>query len=528
MREEFDYIIVGAGSAGCVLAGRLSEDETARVLLLEAGGHDRRFAIRTPAAFSKLFKTSFDWAFETEPQQNLAGRRLYWPRGKVLGGSSSLNAMIYVRGHRADYDSWAAMGNIGWGYMDVLPYFKKSENQHRGASDFHGVGGPLDVSDLRTINPVSRAFLEAVAQAGERHNEDFNGAEQRGFGFYQVNQRAGRRWSAADAYLKPAMKRPNLTVLTASHVTRIETEGARATGIRYIRDGRSALAHASTEVVLAGGAVNSPQLLMLSGIGPAAALESLGIPVFADLPGVGRNLQDHLFLPVAYECKKAITLDKAESAGNVLRYLLFKNGPLASNIAEAGGFTSIRPGVSPPDLQFHFGPLYYLNHGFERPEGCGFTVGPTMIRPQSRGAILLRSPDAFAPPLIHPNYGQCVSDLRVLVEGIKRGREFANQRAFDEYRGREVRPGLEVRSDEAIAAYVRVTAESTYHPVGTCRMGTDEMAVVDPSLRVRGVERLRVADASVMPSIIGGNTNAPTVMIAEKAADLIRASRGAA
>lgn len=505
-----------------MVAARLSEDASARVLLLEAGGTDRRREIRVPAAFSKLFRGECDWAYATEPQPRLDNRRLYWPRGKVLGGSSSINAMIYIRGHRADFDAWAAAGNAGWSYRDVLPLFKQSEDNQRGASEYHGAGGPLRVEDQRSTNPVSRAFVEAGVELGLARNDDFNGAQQEGFGCYQVTQRRGARWSAADAYLKPAAARRNLEVRTGAHATRVLFEGTRAVGVAYVRDGKPEEARASREVILCGGAVNSPQLLMLSGIGLAEQLRAHGIRVVADLPGVGENLQDHLFLPVAYVCKQPITLDKAETLANALKYALFRRGPFTSCIAESGAFLRVLPGARLPDLQYHFGPAYYLHHGFDRPKGHGFSIGPTLLRPASRGRIALRSADPLAAPAIEPNYCSAGDDLRVLVEGIKLARCLAATRAMSAYRGDEVRPGAAAQSDDAIADYIRSAAETTYHPVGTCKMGTDAMAVVDASLRVRGVEALRVVDASVMPVLIGGNTNAATIMIAEKGSSLVQ------
>jgi len=516
-----DYVIVGGGSAGCVLARRLSDDPKTSVLLLEAGGPAAQREFVIPAAFSKLFRSVHDWAFYTDPQPHLGNRQLYWPRGKVLGGSSSINAMIYIRGHRQDFDYWRNLGNTGWGFNDVLPYFKKSENQTRIDSEYHGHSGPLCVSDLRTVNPLSRAFVEAAAELGFPLNADFNGAHQEGFGLYQVTQKRGKRCSAANAFLNPVRKRPNLTVHSGAHATRLLFEGRRATGIGYLRSGKPEVARARREILVCCGSVQSPQLLMLSGIGPADHLRSLGIPIVAELPGVGQNLQDHLFLAVAYQCKKPVTLDKVETLLNFLRYLAFKTGPLTSNVAESGGFLTVTPTAPAPDLQFHFGPVYYLNHGFTRPEGHGFSIGPTLLRPKSRGRITLRSADPLAPPAIQPDYLAEESDVRVLVEGIRLARRFAQTKAFAKYCGGEHCPGAGTQSDDALAAYVRKSAETVYHPVGTCKMGSDATAVVDDHLRVHGIQGLRVVDASIMPTLIGGNTNAATIMIAEKAADLI-------
>jgi choline dehydrogenase len=518
----YDYVMIGAGSAGCVLANRLTEDPQITVLLLEAGGPDRKQEIHIPAAFSKLFKSSCDWAYYTEEQPHLGHRQLYWPRGKVLGGSSSINAMVYIRGHRRDYDDWRDVGNEGWSFSDALPYFKKAQNQERGASDYHGVGGPLNVADLLEINPLSRAFVDAGVEIGLSYNKDFNGPEQEGVGFYQVTQRKGKRHSAADGYLKPALSRPNLTVRTHAHATRLLVEKTRVVGVAYVQNGEPDQVRVNREVILCGGTISSPQLLMLSGVGPADHLKTLGIPVIVDLPGVGQNLQDHLFVSVAYECTQPITLAKAERIGPLVKYLLFKRGLLTSNIAEAGGFVKTRPDRLTPDLQFHFGPVYFLNHGFTKPEGHGFTIGPTLIRPHSRGSISLRSNDPFEPPVIQPNYLASEADRQVLAEGVQLARRLAQAKAFNSFRGAEVCPGHQGQSDQAIGEFIRNTAETLYHPVGACKMGNDPMAVVDARLRVRGVEGLRVVDASVMPTIIGGNTNAPTIMIAEKAADLIK------
>jgi len=518
----YDYIIVGAGSAGCVLASRLTEDPNIKVLLLEAGEKDSHRDIHMPVAFSKLFKTARDWAYYTEPEAQLANRNLYWPRGKMLGGSSSMNAMIYIRGHRHDYDQWRDLGNPGWGYSDVLPYFKKSENQERGASDYHGIGGPLRVSDLRCINPISEAFVEAAEQLGFKRNPDFNGDSQEGFGVYQVTQRQGRRNSAAVAFLRPARSRPNLTVRTNVQAFDILFEGKRAALVSFQENSGSAQARAERDIILCAGAIGSPQLLMLAGIGPAKHLRSVNIPVLCDLPGVGANLQDHPGVPVAYECSQPITLASAESLANLVRYLAFKTGPLTSNVGEAGGFVKSSSGCVTPDLQYHFAPGYFVEHGFQQIKEHGYTFGPTLVRPYSTGNITLRSSNPLDAPLIRANYFADSRDMQAMIEGLKIARSIGAANAFAKYRKRELLPGPEAKDDQALRAHIAKFGETLYHPVGTCKMGSDSAAVVDSQLRVHGVDGLRVVDASVMPIIPGGNTNAPTIMIAEKAAEMIK------
>lgn len=518
----YDCIVVGAGSAGCVLAARLSEDPRVRVLLLEAGGDDSAREVRIPAAFSRLFKSERDWNYSTEEEPCLNGRRLYWPRGKMLGGSSSMNAMIYIRGNPSDYDGWKNLGNDGWGWADVLPYFMKSENQERGGSPFHGAGGPMTVSDLRCVNELTRAFVAGALETGIPANNDFNGTVQDGAGLYQVTQKNGARQSAADAYLKPALRRRNLTLQTKAHAIRLIIERNRAAGIEYVRNGRIRKANAEREVILAAGAVNSPQLLLLSGIGPAGEMKKAGVAPREELPGVGRNLQDHPMVSVGYLCEKPVSLASAESLPNVVRWLIFRSGPLASNVAEGGAFVRTRANLPAPDLQILFGPAYYVNHGLERRKEHCFGFGPTLIRPESRGSVSLRSANPFDAPAIRPNYLSTEHDVRVMVEGVRRSREIANTKAFKPYRGAELHPGSKIATTEQVADFLRANMQTLYHPVGTCKMGSDAMAVVDQRLRVRGIEGLRVADASVMPRIISGNTNAPAIMIAEKAADMIR------
>jgi choline dehydrogenase len=520
--KTYDYIVVGAGSAGCVLASRLTEDLRTRVLLLEAGGAGGAKEIRIPAAFSKLFKTGVDWNFATEPEPHLHNRRLYWPRGKVVGGSSAINAMIYMRGNRADYDSWRDLGNAGWGFAEVLPYFKKSENQERGASEYHGVGGPVNVADPRYVNPLTRAFLAAAEEIGIASNADFNGAAQDGAALYQVTQKNGGRWSAADGYLQPARARSNLTVVTRAHATRVMMESKRAVGVAFLRGGAMEEARADGEVILAGGTVHSPQLLMLSGIGTADDLKAAGISAVHDLPGVGKNLQDHPMVSVGYLCTQKISLDGAETLGNFLRWLVWRNGPLASNVAEAGLFLRTRVGLAVPDLQLLFGPAYYRGHGLVRRKEHCFGFGPTLITPESRGEISLRSSNPLDAPAIRANYLATDTDLRTMIAGVRLARRLAHAKAFDGFRGEELHPGTAQQSDSEIAEFLRNELETLYHPVGTCKMGVDELAVVDAQLRVRGIEGLRVVDASIMPRVPAGNTNAPVMMIAEKAAEMIR------
>jgi choline dehydrogenase len=520
--KTYDYVVVGAGSAGCVLAARLTEDRRTRVLLLEAGGAGGAKEIRIPAAFSKLFKTGVDWNYATEPEPHLHNRRLYWPRGKVLGGSSAINAMIYIRGNRADYDHWRELGNAGWGFTEVLRYFKKSQNQERGASEYHGVGGAVNVADPRYVNPLTRAFLAAAEEIGIPSNPDFNGESQDGVALYQVTQKNGGRCSAADGFLQPARERSNLTVVTGAHAARVLLEGKRAVGVAFLHDGAMEEARADGEVILAGGTVNSPQLLMLSGIGAADELKAAGISAVHDLPGVGKNLQDHPMVSVGYFCTQKISLDGAETLGNFLRWLVWKNGPLASNVAEAGLFLRTRVGLEVPDLQLLFGPAYYRGHGLVRRKEHCFGFGPTLITPESRGTISLRTADPLDAPAIRANYLSTDADLRTMIAGVRLARRLSHAKAFDQFRGEELHPGGAVKSDDEISEFLRNELETLYHPVGTCKMGNDALGVVDAKLRVHGIERLRVVDASIMPRVPAGNTNAPVMMIAEKAAEMIR------
>lgn len=514
---EFDYIIIGAGSAGCVLANRLSANPNNRVLLLEAGGSDWHPFIHMPAGLSRLIDFKhLNWSYQTEPQAELHDRRLYWPRGRVLGGSSSINAMCYSRGQREDYDSWAARGNRGWDFDSVLPFFRMSEDQENGASPYHGSGGPLSVQNLRHTNPLSATFLEAARQAGHPMNDDFNGPEQRGFGYYQVTQRNGRRCSASVAYLRPASTRTNLTIRTSSLVHSILFDGLRASGVRYGRNGQQDHDYAG-RIILSAGAINSPQLLLLSGIGPAAELQQHGIVVRHALEGVGRNLQDHLDICTLASSHQATTYDKLNDLAVALRYLLTRGGPGSSNIAEAGGFITSRHAVSGrPDIQMHFVPALLDDHGRNRLPGHGITIHACSLRPESRGEITLRSSDPTQAPVLQPRYLSTEYDRRMMIECVRLTRNIFSQAAFKSVVGEEIFPGADHRSDAELLDFVRRKAETIYHPVGTCKMGTDEMSVVDPQLGVRGLAGLSVVDASVMPSLISGNTNAPTIMIAEK------------
>jgi choline dehydrogenase len=517
---SYDTIIVGAGSAGCVVAARLSEDPARRVLLLEAGGPDEHPDIRIPFYAYRLQRGPFDWGYVSEPQPGLGGRQIDWPRGRVLGGTSAINAMVYIRGHRRVFDAWAEAGNEGWSYEELLPLFRRAEHQERGEDAFHGVGGPLDVADLREVNPLSCAFVEAAAELGLPLNLDFNGAEQAGFGFYQVTQRRGERWSAASAYLRPALARPNLTVLSGAQATRILLRASRAVGVAFVQNGEPLQAMGG-EVVLCGGAINSPQLLLLSGIGPAAQLRALGIPVAVDLPGVGQNLQDHLDVAVAYSCREPISLGLISQPAAELSYRHFRRGPLASGGPEAGGFLASDPAQPVPDLQYHFTPGWSVGFGVDRPRIHGFAIWPGLVLPASRGFVALRSPDPLAPPLIQPNYLSDARDLAVLVAGVRLGRRLAATRAFAPFVGEAIQPAPALERDDELDEYVRAHCNTIYHPVGTCKMGSDPLAVVDAELRVRGVEGLRVADASIMPTIVNGNTNAAAMVIGEKLATLL-------
>jgi choline dehydrogenase len=529
--DMYDYVIVGAGSAGCVLANRLTEDAGTRVLLLEAGGSDKNLLVRTPGMVGQLWRRRFDWTFFTEPQEHLAGRRMHWPRGKVLGGSSSINYMIYMRGHRDNYDAWRDAGNAGWGYSDVLPYFKRSENNSRGADAYHGVGGPLDVTDV-VVNPMSELLVQAaIAALGARENRDFNGAEQEGVGLHQATIRRGQRCSTSVGFLTPARSRPNLTVQSDTHVTSIVIEGGRAVGVRYQQGGKGQVARVDREVLLSAGAIGSPHLLLLSGVGPADELRAAGVSVVADVPGVGKNLQDHLLTFLGYRDKAGITggITPLNLVGWLGRYLLTRRGPLASNVAESGGFVRTRAAEPRPNLQFHFLPVGTAQESFDDeifdPKGNAFSLLPTLLYPASRGEIKLKTRSPVDAPAIDPKYFSAPEDLDVLVEGVKLAAEVVNHRSLDHARGEPQGGVSKARGDAEVRAAIRRGANTIFHPVGTCKMGSDALSVVDAELRVRAVPGLRVIDASIMPTIPGGNTNAPTIMIAEKAADLLRESR---
>jgi choline dehydrogenase-like flavoprotein len=521
----YDTIIVGAGSAGCVLANRLSADPGRRVLLLEAGPSDWHPFIHMPAGIAKLVgKKGINWDYYTEAEPNLDNRRLWWPRGRVLGGSSSINAMCYIRGVPDDYDDWArAVGDLRWSWPEVLPYFKRAEGNTRGADELHSAMGPLGVQDLRYHNPLSQAFIDAAVAAGHPANGDFNGAQQEGFGLYQVTQRNSARCSAAAGYLRSARGRANLHVLTGAEAQRVVIESGRAVGVDYRRRGRDVRAEGA-EVILCGGTINSPQLLMLSGIGPADHLRDHGLQVALDLPGVGANLQDHLDICTLHQATQPITYDRLSDVAVAWNYFLHRDGPGTSNVAEAGGFMRTRHAVDTCcDMQFHFVPALLDDHGRNRLPGYGYTLHACALRPHSRGTIRLKTASAADKPAIQANYLSDAEgyDLRMLVEGVKLSREIFAATPFSHYRGTEIFPGASVRDERETIAFIRRKAETIYHPVGTCRMGRDAQAVVDAQLRVRGVAGLRVVDASVMPALPGGNTNAPTIMIAEKAADFI-------
>ncbi len=519
--DTYDYIVIGAGAGGCAVAARLGEDQTKNVLVLEAGPPDDNPFIHVPAAFPNLFKSELDWDYSSVPQEGMGGKSVYMPRGKVFGGCTSINAMIYKRGNPACFDAWGK-DNEGWSYADVLPLFKKGENNERGESELHGVGGPLNVADQRDPNPLSKAMVAAAVEQGYAAQDEFNQAEQEGFGLYQVTQKNGFRNSAAVAYLHPAVERGNVTIQGESLVHKLVIEGGVCTGVSFEAGGEMHVAKATGEVVLAAGAIGSPQILMLSGIGAKADLEAHGIDVVHDLPGVGENLQEHAMVAVAHESTQPITLAAATDPEQAE---LFKSGMglLTSNIGEAGGYLTVNEDAIAPDLQFHFTPTYFINDGAGNPEGHGFTLMPGIVGTKSVGNVKLVSADPAEKPAIDPAIFSDEHDLEVMLFGIKVARKILGSAAMTPYRGAEVVPGEAVQSDDELRDYIRKNSQTIYHPVGTCKMGSDDMAVVDASLRVHGIAQLRVADASIMPTIVNGNTNAACMMIGEKCADLMKA-----
>jgi choline dehydrogenase len=505
---HYDYIVIGAGSAGCVVANRLTEDPETTVLLLEAGNPDTKPEIQVPSECLRLLGSEVDWSYFSEPELYLNNRKIFCPRGKVLGGSSSINFMIYIRGNPHDYDHWQALGNPGWSYPDVLPYFKKSEHQQRGASEYHGVDGELSVTDIEAPAVTSQLFVDTAVAMGYADNPDFNGRQQEGAGLYQLTVKEGKRHSAAVAFLVPILQRPNLTITTGAFVTRLLFEGTGTVGVEYLHEGMLHQIQVNQEVIVSAGAFDSPKLLLLSGIGAAEHLQSLGIPVVVELPGVGQNLRDHLLAPITYQATEDVHPVST-----------------SSGIAEAGLYFHSENNLDVvPDLQCFSGPILWASPDSKR-AGSGFFGVASLTQPQNIGSVRLRSRDPHDPPLIQLNYLQSETDVQKLVEGIKVLRRIFEAIAFDEFRIKELAPGLDVQSDETLAAYVREACDTMSHPAGTCKMGTDSMAVVDPELRVYGIDGLRVVDASIMPTLTTGNTNAPTLMIGEKAADFIRASR---
>jgi choline dehydrogenase len=523
---EYDYIIVGAGSAGCVLANRLSANPSNRVLLLEAGGRDNSPWIHIPVGYFKtMHDPAYDWCYLTEPDAGIAGRRLQWPRGKVLGGSSSLNGLLYVRGQAQDYDRWAELGNQGWSFDEVLPYFKKSEDNERGADAYHGVGGPQKVSDLRLRRPIAEHFIQAATEIGIPFNEDYNGAVQEGVGYFQQTAYQGLRWSTARSFLRPAKKRANLEILTRAQATGLVFEGKRVTGVNFRHNGKDRSARANAEVLLSAGAINSPQILQCSGIGDPEQLQRAGVEVIHPLAGVGKNLQDHLQIRLVFKTNKRTLNDELNNPLKQLmvgmQYLLTRTGPLTLAASQVAIFTRSSEDVERPDIQFHMQPLSADKPGDGVHPFSAFTSSVCQLRPYSRGHVTVTSPDPLAYPEIHPNYLSDERDCAVAVGGIKVARRIAEAPSLRNCIVDEYVPGREFQSDDELLEAARRYSQTIYHPTGTCKMGNDPAAVVDHRLRVHGIEGLRVADASIMPEIVSGNTNAPTIMIGEKAADMI-------
>lgn len=530
MATGYDYVIVGGGSSGCVLAARLSQDNAVNVLLIEAGGRDTNPYIHMPVGFAKMTSGPLTWGLKTVPQTHANGREIPYAQAKVIGGGSSINAEIFTRGHPTDYDRWAQNeGCDGWAFADIQPYFLRSEGNTILSGAHHGTDGPLGVSNVPDPQPTTRAFVQSCQELGIPYNPDFNGPVQEGCGVYQTTTKNARRCSAAVGYLKPARDRPNLTVETGCLVTRIVVEAGRAVGVSYVKDGASVFARATSEVLVTSGAIGSPKLMMMSGIGPAAHLRSVGVDVVHDLPGVGSNLQDHFGIDIVAELKGPTSLDKYNKphwmvwAG--LQYLLFKSGPVTSNVVEGGAFWHSGPTQDRPDLQFHFLAGAGAEEGVPTVQGSGVTLNSYNCRPKSRGTVRLASADPSANPLVDPNFLSDPDDIKISIEGVKISREIFRQASLAKYIKRLHVPGDDVQSDADFEAYARAFGRTSYHPVGTCKMGIDEMSVVDPQLRVRGIDGLRVCDSSTMPSLIGSNTNAPTIMIGEKASDMIRGNR---
>ncbi len=525
---DTDYVIVGAGSSGCIMAARLTEDPATHVTLLEAGGEDRNMWIHIPLGYGRTITDKrVNWCYETEPDPNVNNRKIFWPRGKVLGGSSSINGLVYIRGQAEDFDHWRQLGNAGWSFDDVLPYFRRAEDQIRGASDLHGTNGPLAVSDVHDYDPISKAFIKSALDLGFPRNDDFNGASQEGAGYYQLTTRNGRRCSTAVGYLRPARSRPNLRVETNALAEQILFEGRRATGVRFRQNGAPRTVHARREVILCGGAINSPQLLLLSGVGPAQHLTDMGIAVHHDLPGVGQNVQDHYQTRIVEKCRFPITvndimLSRWKMLKTGLQYFLFRKGPLTIAAAQAGLFARTRPELATPDLQFAT-----VIFSADRPaEGLhkfsGFSVVVYQLRPENRGELKLKSPDPSAPPAMHPNYLSTETDRRTIVDGLKLARRLLSTPDMQHFIASEYIPGPQVQTDDELLAYVRQYGSTVFHPTSTCKMGSDPMSVVDNALNVHGLDALRVVDASIMPAVVSGNTNAAAIMIAEKAADMVR------